>query len=175
VNDLTNGEAMLGFKGTSDEDATSPLAENAPVAGDAMATEPNAPTTVSGGSTSPARLLEVAAMTADKLVADAKTEAESLVSAARAEADAIAAASRTEAQQTAAELARAKEQQTADLSRERATALAGLAAEKASLEEQITTLRRLQSDHREEMRDHLKKQLSLLDATTPVRPSDVLG
>ena len=71
-------------------------------------------------------MLELAAVTADRLVTDAETEAESLVAAAQASADAILEASRNEANQVAAELARTKEEQAAELDRERATALAEL-------------------------------------------------
>jgi cell division septum initiation protein DivIVA len=123
--------------------------------------------------TSPARLLEIAAVTADRLVADAKTEAESLVSAARNEAEAVLEASRSEARRVEAELVRTKEQQTAELERERASALSGLAGEKAALEERIATLREMQSDHRRQLRDHLQEQLSLLDGVSPQQPGGV--
>jgi cell division septum initiation protein DivIVA len=100
-----------------------------------------------------ARLLEVAATTADRLVADARTEAGSLVAAAQAEVDALLRTRRDQAQQVAAEL-----------DRERATALAGLAEEKAACEAQIGALRQMHSSHRDEMRRHLTQQLTLLDA-----------
>lgn len=55
-----------------------------------------------------ARMLELAGITADRLVTDAQTEAESLVSVAQGRADAILEATRAESHQVAAELARTK-------------------------------------------------------------------
>jgi cell division septum initiation protein DivIVA len=112
-----------------------------------------------------ARMLELAAITADQLVAGAQAEAASLVTTARASADAILEAGRNEAQQTAAQLSRTRHEQTAELDRERATRLAGLAEETAALEGRIATLRQLESHHRSEMRRNLTEQLALLDAT----------
>jgi cell division septum initiation protein DivIVA len=120
---------------------------------------------------SAARILELAAMTADQLVTEAQTEAESLVSTAQADADAILETSRNEAHRIAAELSRIRHEQTADLDRERATALAGLAQERAAIERQIADLRHMQSDHRNELRRHLTAQLALLDATVPEPPT----
>ena len=141
---------------------------------DHVDTEPTDPTNVQESPTSAAaRMLELAAATADRLVADAETEAESLVTTARATADAILETSRTEALQVAAQLARSRAEQVAELDRERATALAGLADEKAALEARIATLRRMQSDHRSQIRDHLTEQLSLLDTAIPEPPPTV--
>ncbi len=91
-----------------------------------------------------ARMLEVAAVTAEEIVA-----------VAQAHAEAILEASRQEAHEAAAEL-----------DRRRTTTLAGLAEEKAELESQITTLRSLHDDHRSQLRRHLTQQLELLDHTT---------
>ncbi len=110
-----------------------------------------------------ARMLELAALTADRLVTDAEAEAESLVTRAQATAEEIVGTSRDEADRAAAELARRREEQAADLDRERATTLSGLADEKANLESQIATLRQLASEHRDQMRHHLPEQLTLLD------------
>ena len=118
-------------------------------------------------TTAAARMLELAAVTADRLVSDAEAEAESLVATAQARAHEMAEASRHEADQVAAELARTKAEQAAELDRERAMALAGLADEKAALEEQVATLRQMESDHRRQMRSHLTEQLSRLDAIEP--------
>lgn len=118
-----------------------------------------------------ARMLELAGVTADRLVTDAETEAESLVSAAQARADAILEASRNDANRVAAELARTKEEQVAALDRERAAALAQLADEKASLEAQIVTLREMDGQHRSQMRQLLNDQLSMLDAPLPEPPA----
>jgi cell division septum initiation protein DivIVA len=107
-------------------------------------TEVTPPATTHEGTTSAARVLELAAVTADQLVADAESEAASLVATAQA-----------------------------TLERERATALAGLADEKAALEAQIASLRQLQSNHRSQMQQHLTKQLSLLDAVMPEPPATV--
>jgi cell division septum initiation protein DivIVA len=166
---------MLSFEGT-DETVTPSLAEDGCARVDDVDNGQTDPITVQESSTSAAaRMLELAAVTADRLVVDAETEAESLVTAARASADAILESSRAEAHQVAAELARSKEQQTADLARERAVALAELAAEKAALEARNARLRQMQSDHRRQMRDHLTEQLSLLDATMPEPPAPVAG
>jgi cell division septum initiation protein DivIVA len=132
-------------------------------------TEPTGPVLVQESPmSSAARMLELASITADQLVADAKAEAESLVTTAQAKADEILEASRSEADQVAAELTRNKDEQTATLDQERTTTLAGLAEEKAALEAQIASLGQQQSDHRSQMRQHLNEQLSLLDAAAPV-------
>jgi cell division septum initiation protein DivIVA len=112
----------------------------------------------------------MAATTADRLVVEARTEAESLVTAARAEADAILGAARTQADRVATDLANSKREQTDALERQRATALDGLAEEKSALEERIATLQQMQRDHRSQLRDHLQRQLALLDAAVPDRP-----
>jgi cell division septum initiation protein DivIVA len=164
-------------KGT-DENLPPAPAEDGPSGAEDVTTHPTVPTGPTAppeSSPSPARLLELAAVTADRLVADAHAEAELLVTSARAEADAILQAGRTGAQRIAAEVARSKEEQTAELDRERATALAGLAAEKAALEEQIARLRQIQSDHRRQLHDHFTEQLSLLDAAVPETPTATGG
>lgn len=166
---------MLDFEET-DETATPNLAEDGCAqVGDVDAEQTDPITVQESSTTAAARMLELAAVTADRLVVDAEKEAESLVTAARASADAILESSRAEAHRVAAELVRIKEQQTAELDRERATALAGLADEKAALEARNATLRQMQSDHRRQMRDHLTEQLSLLDATVPEPPAAVAG
>jgi cell division septum initiation protein DivIVA len=167
---------MLSFEEALDETVTPTLVEDGHARVDDVDTEPTEPITVQESPTSAAaRMLELAALTADRLVADAETEAESVVTTARARADAILAASRTEAHQVAAELARRRDEQTAELDRERATALAGLADEKAALQARIATLRQMQSDYRSQMRHYLTEQLSLLDATLIEPPAAVAG
>lgn len=131
--------------------------------------------TVEEGRTSAARVLELAAIAADQLVADAEKEAASMVATARAEADSILETSRKDAQQAAGEMVRRKEQQAAELDQERATTLAGLADEKLVLEARIATLRQTQDDHRSQMRQHLTEQLALLDASLPDAPAPVVG
>ena len=172
----------MNFETTLDEITTPTLDEHPPV--DDVETPSAEPITdqttepvpdQESPTTAAARVLELAAVTADRLVADAETEDESLVTTARESADAIGEASRTEAQEAAAELARTKEQQTAQLEQERTTALSGLADEKAALEAQIATLRQIQSDHRSQLRDHLNEQLSLLAAAVPELPAAVAG
>jgi cell division septum initiation protein DivIVA len=161
---------MMNFEDAPDESVTPTLVGQAPVDDvDSQATEPI--TAQESPMIAAARVLELAAVTADGLVADARAEAESLVTTARARADALGEASRTEAQEVAAELARNKQEQTAELERERAGAMAGLADEKAALEAQIATLRQLQRDHHSQMRQHLTEQLSVLDATVPETPA----
>jgi F0F1-type ATP synthase membrane subunit b/b' len=131
-------------------------------------TEPADPITVQEPPASAAaRMLELAGVTADRLVIEAEAEAASLVTGAQTKAGAILEASRNEAILAAAELARSKEEQAAELDRERATALGDLRDEKAALEEQIAKLRQAESDHRSLMRHHLTEQLSMLDASLP--------
>jgi cell division septum initiation protein DivIVA len=121
--------------------------ENAPdTTSDTVAPTPDADGTApeDRSPTSAARVLELAAVTAEKLVADARSEAESLAAAAHE-----------------------------SLERERTAALAGLADERAALEAQIASLRQLQTNHRSQMQQHLTKQLSLLDAVMPEPPASV--
>jgi vacuolar-type H+-ATPase subunit H len=167
---------MLSFEQGLIEIATpTPVDDGNALVGE-VNTEPTEPITVQETPTSAAaRMLELAVVTADRLVTDAEEEAESLVTDAQARADAILEASRNEADQVAAELARTKEEQAAELDRERVTALAGLSDEKAALEAQIATLRQMDSDHRSQMRHHLTEQLSLLDATLPEPPAVFAG
>jgi cell division septum initiation protein DivIVA len=147
---------------------------NAPV--DDVAIEPHSPTTDGETPTSAAaRMLELAAVTADRLVSDAEMEAKSVVTTAQARADAIVEASRDEADQVAAELARSKEEQATELNRERETAMTALTEEKAAIEAQIAMLRQMESDHFSQMRHHLTEQLSLLDATQSEPPDPVDG
>ena len=132
---------MLSIKEALDEiDTSTTEDEQAPV--DEVETDSAEPTTAPESQTdAAARMLELAAGTADQLVTDAQSEAESLVTTAQAKADAILEASRTKAEQVAAELARDKSEQAAELDRERASALSGLADEKAALEASIASLR----------------------------------
>lgn len=167
---------MLNFEqGLSQNETPTPAEDgNAPVR--AADTEPTELRTVQDTPTSAAaRMLELAAVTADRLVADAGAEAESLVTVAQARADAILEATRKEADQVAAELARTKDEQAAELARDRATAVAELGDEKAALEAQIAALRQMESHHRSQMRQHLTEQLSMLDATPPEPPADFAG
>lgn len=151
---------------------TSPSAEDGSGASGVANTESTEPIAVHESPTSAvARMLELAGVTADRLVIDAEAEAQSLVSAAQAKADSILEASRNEANRVAAELARTKEEQASALDRERATALAELAEEKASLEAQIVALRDMDGQHRSRMRHLLTEQLSKLDAPPPEPPT----
>jgi cell division septum initiation protein DivIVA len=165
---------MLKFEDAVDE-AVAPVAGEDEDAQDSRATEthtdPMQPVAVDESPTgAAARMLEIAAATAEELVAKAHTDADSLVTTAKAEADAILEASREQAQKTETELTRDREQQAAELDQERATALAGLAEEKAELESQIASLRSLQDEHRTHMRRHLEQQLEQLDLVAPDSP-----
>lgn len=156
-----------------DSDASTPPEDRHNGVGGPTTDPPGRNTRQEAPADAPARMLELAATTADQLVAGAQTEAESLVATAQAKADAILGASHHEAGRVAAELSRTRHEQHAELERERATALAGLADERAALEAQIAALRQMQSDHRNEMRRHLTQQLTLLDATMPEPPPGV--
>lgn len=167
---------MLGFEQDPGESTEPTRVDNENVLiGDPDA-EQSGPVTVDEPPTSAAaRMLELAAVTADRLVTDAEMQAESLVTVAQARADAILEASRNEASQVAAELARTKEEQAAELDHARAAALAQLGDEKAALEAQIATLRQLESDRRRQMRHHLSEQLAILDSTLPEPPDGFAG
>ena len=163
---------MLSFEGALDETVTSTPIDDGHVQVDALRVDHTEPITQQDVPLdAAARMLELAAKTADQLIAGAQTEAESLVKTAQAEADAITRASRNEAQLVEAELSRSRHEQADKLDGERATALAGLAEEKSAFEEQIATLRQLRNDHRSEMRSHLTQQLALLDATMVEQPT----
>lgn len=114
-------------------------------------------------SVASARLLEMAAVTADQLVTDAKAEVDSLMTAAHAEAEQLITASRSEAERVTAELARGREQQAAELDQHRTTVLAEVTDRKAALEAKVELLRQLESEHRNRLRRHLTEQLAQLD------------
>ena len=95
-----------------------------------------------------ARLLEMAAASADRLVAEARAEADSLVVAAR-----------TEAERAAAELAQ-----------HRTTVLRELAERQAASEARIRTLRQLESEHRSQLHRHFTEQLAQLEEIAPETP-----
>jgi cell division septum initiation protein DivIVA len=117
-----------------------------------------------------ARMLEVAAVTAETLVSDAEHEAAALVKDAQEKADAILRASRTESDRVAGALARTKQEQTAELERERVTTLGDLNEKKAAIESQITQLREMESLHRDQLRRALTEQLTRLDSSLPGPP-----
>lgn len=150
--DLPSGETATP---TRDHDGSAPDGD---VAAETAASNPDREV-----SSSSSRMLEVAALTADQLVADARTEAESLVTNAQATAQQIGEASRNEAATMAAELARTRAEQLAEVESERATALAHLEDEKAALEARIATLREEEAEQRSRMRGLLTEQLALLD------------
>lgn len=107
-------------------------------------------------SSAAARVLEMAADTADQLVAEAKAEASSLVSAAQAEAERLVSASRSEADRV-----------TAELEEHRTTVLAEVADRRAALEAKVESLRRLEDEHRKSLRHHFAEQLARLDDDAP--------
>lgn len=123
-------------------------------------------------SSNPSRMLEVAARTADELVANARTEAESLVSTAQATAHQIGEASRNEAATMADELSRTRAEQLAEIESERAAAIGQLEDEKANLEARIAALSEMEAAQRDRLRDLLTEQLAQLDAQRPVAPTD---
>jgi cell division septum initiation protein DivIVA len=114
-------------------------------------------------SVAAARLLEMAAVTADQLVADAKAEAGSLMSTADAEAGQLIRASRCEAERVTADLAQGREQQAAELDHHRITVLAEVADREAALRAKVETLRRLEREHRNRLRCHFAEQLAQLE------------
>lgn len=155
---------MTSFDQQSGESSTSPTDHDGAVPGRG----------VGDGSpaTNPSRMLEVAARTADELVANARTEAESLVSTAQAAAQQIGEASRNEAATMADELSRTRAEQLGEIESERTKALAALEEEKASLEARIATLNEMESEQRDRLRGLLTEQLAQLDAERPIAPAD---
>jgi DivIVA domain-containing protein len=100
------------------------------------------------GSAAAARMLELAADSADQLVAEAKAEAAALLADARAEA----------------------ERETAELDRHRTAVLAELADEQAALEAKIAALRQQEREHRAFLRRHFADQLAQLEDAVPAAP-----
>lgn len=170
------GEHMPSFDQPSGDTAT-PTEDHpgAVPAGDDVGAQPDASNPMREAESRSARMLEVAARTADQLVADARTEAESLVTTAQSTAQQIGEASRDEAATMAADLSRTRAEQLAEIESERATALGQLADEKARLEAEIAALREVEADQRERMRRLLTEQLSRLDAPLPGSPADGTG
>ena len=119
-----------------------------------------------------ARMLELAAGTADQLVADAQARGRVAGhhGTGRGRRDPGSQSHRGRPGRPPSWL-RDKKEQAAELARERVAALTGLADEKAALEASIARLRQVQSDHRSQMRQHLTEQLSLLDAALPEPPA----
>lgn len=117
-------------------------------------------------SVAAARLLEMAAVNADRMLAEARDEAASLVDNAHAEAEHLLATSRAETQRVSRGLADQQAEQAAELDHQRTTAMGEIADRRAALEGQLFTLRQLESDHRERMRRHFTEQLALLEDTT---------
>jgi hypothetical protein len=152
---------MLSFEATSGDGALPDPEQEGDAFGD-RAVAPRATLPVRGKPDVVARMLKVAAVTANQLVTRATAEAESLMAEARATARLSEEASRREAADVSAELSRAR----ADLDRERAAALEGLAEEKAGLETQIAALRQMEAEQRDQLRRHLSDQLAQLDATS---------
>ena len=97
---------MLSFEQRPGETATpTPVEDGDAPVGDVGAEPTESMTAEEAPTSAAARMLELAAVTADRLVTDAETEAASLVSDAQARADAILEGSRNEADRVAAELA----------------------------------------------------------------------
>jgi DivIVA domain-containing protein len=100
------------------------------------------------GSAAAARMLELAAASADQLVAEAKAEAASLLAHARAET----------------------ERESAELDRHRTVVMAELADEQTALEAKITALRQQEREHRAYLRRHFADQLAQLEDAVPAAP-----
>lgn len=127
-------------------------------------------------SAAAARLLEMATINADQLVAEAQAEADALVTAARAEAEQLITSSRTETERVNTELAQRKEQHAFELNQHRSTVLAEVADQKAAVQAEVDTLRKMESEHRNRLRRHFTEELAKLgDDTPPVVPLAVVG
>jgi cell division septum initiation protein DivIVA len=103
-------------------------------------------------SVSAARLLEMATVNAEQLVAEATAEAASLLGSAHAVAEQLVMTSHAEAERVRTELARHSEQRVAELDRQRGAVLV-----------EVESLRQLERDHRNHLRDHFIEQLALLE------------
>ena len=100
------------------------------------------------GPTAATRVLELATVSADQLLAEARAQADQSLAAARTEADEIVAAA---------------EQQ-------RDTVLGDLADRQAELEARNEALAVQEVEHRERLREHFAEQLALLDDEEPAEP-----
>jgi cell division septum initiation protein DivIVA len=98
-----------------------------------------------GGTAAAARLLEVAATTADQLTSEARAEAEAAVAEARAEAHAVVTEARAEAEALT------------EAAFERTEAAAA----------QLDWLREVEGRHRDQLRRHFTEQLALLEDDAP--------
>jgi cell division septum initiation protein DivIVA len=163
---------MPSFDHSSGEIATSTTDHDGSAPADDFGADRRGSGSAPGGSSNPSRMLEVAARTADELVANARTEAESLVTTAQATAQQIGEASRNEAATMADELSRTRAEQLAEIERERESVLGRLEDEKASLEARIATLSEMEAEQRDRLRGLLTEQLAQLDAERPVAPAD---
>lgn len=137
------GESMSGSEHFSDAVTGPPSQDTHAVAESFDAGRMSPSTPEASRPTSAARAMELAAVTAQQLLTDARAEAASLVSAARATADETAETSRKEAAETKAQLDRTK----------------------AELEDEIASLRQMATDQRSQMRRLLTEQLASLDKT----------
>lgn len=145
-----------------------------------------------GSSAAAARLLEIAAVNADELLTEAKSdaaatlasaqaeaeqvtassiaEADQVRAAAQAEAERVTTAAHTEAESVRARLEEHRIEQTAELNRHRSTVLSELAERKAELEAEVDRLQQHERDHRNRMRRYFAEQLEQLG--TAEAPSD---
>ena len=140
---LTLGDSMSSSEHFS-EAVTGPPSKNTHAVAEVLDAGPMSPSTPEvSRPTSAARTMELAALTAEQLLTDARVEAASLVSAARATADETAETSRKEVAAVEAQLARTK----------------------ADLEAEIASLRQMGTDQRSQMRRLLTEQLGSLDST----------
>lgn len=131
------------------------------------------PDTVSG-SQAAARLLELAANSADELMTETKADAAALVATAHADADQVTASARTEARQAMAdahnearrereEVEQFRAQQTTQLEQHRDVELSDVAEQKAGLEAAVLHLEQVERAYLKRMRSFLAEQMDQLD------------
>jgi len=144
------GDSMSSSEHFSDA-VTGPQSKDTHAVAEVFDAGPMSPSTPEvSRPTSAARTMELAALTAEQLLTDAKVEVASLVSAARATADETAETSRKEVAEVEAQLARTK----------------------ADLEAEIASLSQMATDQRSQMRRLLTEQLASLNKT-PFEPPAV--
>jgi cell division septum initiation protein DivIVA len=105
-------------------------------------------TAAGDGSTAATRVLELATLSADELLAEARAQADETMAAARTGADEL--------------IAEAEQQRDA--------VLADLADRQAELEARNEALAVQEAEHRERLREHFAQQLALLDHERPAEP-----
>lgn len=114
-------------------------------------------------SVAAARLLEIAARSAEQVAAESQATAARLLATARQEAEALHAGARTEADRLIAELDQRTQQQTADLEQQREAVITEINHHETAWRARHQLLVRWEADQREHLRRYLTDQLAFLE------------